>query len=489
MSQGSETEKRKATALYLTEDHNRFVPFSFQCMFGEGYIEPPFARILNDTIDRVISGEITRLIINIAPRMGKTLSTVHALVSRIYAINPRSNIIHTSYSQSLVHTNSVAIRDIVNSGLYQRYFPDVQFRQDMSARGLWKTTAGGTFLGAASGSGIVGHGAGILGEKGVNGMVLVDDPSKPDDIFSPAVMSHVNSRWETTLRSRLANQWTPVIVIMQRISENDFTGHLLEGEGASEGWHHLVLPTSIDPDYEYKQTGNYIPHDLPAGSIWPDRIDTKKADELCEQSIQHSQSPAPTKGEVYEREWFRRYSGLPAHIKRWAIYCDTASKTNKYNDYSVFQLWAVTVENDGYLVDQWRDKVKIPFLIGELKKFYEKAQQASGGADIQISIEDKDSGTGLIQGMELEVDDRGRNFLLTAIQRKEGKYARAVKAAPQIKDGRIYIPDGRMGDGVITEATKFKADDSHKNDDQIDPMNDFINFELPAIGYDLMGML
>ena len=42
---------------------------------------------------------------------------------------------------------------------------------------------------------------------------------------------------------------------------------------------------------------------------------------------------------------------------------------------------------------------------------------------------------------------------------------------------------------MITEATKFKADDSHKNDDQIDPMNDFINFELPAIGYDLMGML
>ena len=132
MSQESEVARRQATALYLTEDHNRFVPFSFQCMFGEGYIEPPFARILNDTIDRVISGEITRLIINIAPRMGKTLSTVHALVSRIYAINPRSNIIHTSYSQSLVHTNSVAIRDIVNSGLYQRYFPDVQFRQDMS---------------------------------------------------------------------------------------------------------------------------------------------------------------------------------------------------------------------------------------------------------------------------------------------------------------------------------------------------------------------
>ena len=78
---------------------------------------------------------------------------------------------------------------------------------------------------------------------------------------------------------------------------------------------------------------------------------------------------------------------------------------------------------------------------------------------------------------------------MRAIQRREGKYARAVKAAPNILHGNICLPAGAVGDMIIAEAVKFKADDSHAHDDQIDPMNDFINHELPKFGYSLADML
>ena len=470
----------------LISKHEHFVPFAFECLKGtDGFIETPFDPVINETLDKTFTGEITRLVINIPPRLGKTLRAVQAYVARGFALNPQSCFIHSSFSNELVQENSVAIRDIINHPNYQRLYPHVTFKEDTNAKGLWKTTRGGTFLAKPAGGTITGFGAGMVEQTEFSGALIIDDPLKPSDGLSDTTRSFINSRWENTFRSRLNDESAPVIVIMQRIHEEDFTSTVLtEGEN---DWHHLVLPMFIDKEYEYKESGIYIPHNLPEGSLWPSKMSDKQA--LARMGdIQYSQEPTPAKGEVYEREWFKRYTDIPPHVKSWSIYCDTASKVKKYNDYSVFQLWAQTVDNKGYLIKQWREKVKVPFLLGELQTFYREAEKISGARKIKVSIEDKDSGVGLIQGLELLSDDAGNSYKIIAIQRREGKYARAVKAAPHIKDGEIYIMKGPEGDSVITEATKFKADDSHKNDDQVDPMNDFINHELPSTGYSLENL-
>lgn len=319
----------------------------------------------------------------------------------------------------------------------------------------------------------------------VSNCFIIDDPLKPDDALSDTKRDFINQRWHNTFKSRLAHPDVPVIVIMQRIHEEDFTWELLENSG--EEWHHLVLPAYIDDQYEYKQSGIYIEHGLSEGTLWDVKATDVQALGLMN-NIQYSQEPTPAKGEVYERHWFKRFRDIPSHVKNWTIYCDTASKVKKYNDYSVFQLWAQTTDNKGYLVKQWRKKVKVPFLMDELEGFYAECLTISGQPRIAINIEDKDSGVGLIQGLELKKDANKQPYKVNAIQRKEGKYARAVKAAPYVKDGDIYIMDGAEGDGVITEATKFKADDSHKHDDQLDPMADFINYELPNKGYSLANL-
>lgn len=463
--------------------HDYFSRFTTKALDGNDHIDTPFDSIINQVLDKTFTGEITRLIINIPPGYGKTAKAVWAYVARGFAINPTSRFIHASYSDKLVQDNSSKIRDLVNHSDYKVMFPYVNFKEDSKAKGLWKTDMGGAFLASPSGGSITGFRAGLMNsDYTFTGAFLVDDPLKPDDALSDAKREFINQRWHGTFKSRLAHPEVPVIVIMQRIHEEDFTWELLENSG--EEWHHLVLPAYIDSEYEYTQSGRYIEHGLPEGALWDVKANNQQSMKLMD-NIQYSQESSPAKGEVYEREWFKRFSTLPQNIKDWSIYCDTASKTKKYNDYSVFQLWAKTTNNHGYLVKQWRKKVKVPFLVGEWEQFYKDCEKLTGKQRIRASIEDKDSGVGLIQALELLSDDKGNKYRITAIQRKEGKYARALKAAPHIKDGEIHIMAGAEGDGIITEATKFKADDSHKNDDQVDPMNDFINYELPAKGYSL----
>lgn len=470
-------------AIEFAREHKYFSRYATQVLDGNKHIDTPFDPVINEALDKTFTGEIKRLIVNIPPGYGKTAKAVWAYVARGFAINPTSRFIHASYSDKLVQDNSSKIRDLISHSDYRQLYPYVSFKEDSKAKGLWKTDHGGAFLASSSGGAITGFRAGLVNSKyKFSGAFIIDDPLKPDDALSDTKREFINQRWDNTFKSRLANPDVPVIVIMQRIHEEDFTWELLEN--SDDDWHHLVLPAYIEPEYEYKQSGIYIEHGLPEGSLWDVKASDAKALALMD-NIQYSQEPTPAKGEVYERQWFKRYSHLPGNIKSWSIYCDTASKVRKYNDFSVFQLWAKTTSNHGYLVKQWRKKVKVPFLIGELEGFYQQCEKISKTRRITLNIEDKDSGVGLIQGLELLADSQGDKYLVNAIQRTEGKYARAVKAAPHVKDGEIHILEGAEGDGVITEATKFKADDSHKNDDQVDPLNDFINHELPSKTYNL----
>ena len=204
------------------------------------------------------------------------------------------------------------------------------------------------------------------------------------------------------------------------------------------------------------------------------KADDEKAKRLME-DIQYSQDPTPPKGEMVEREWFGLYETLP-EIKEYSIYCDTASKIKKYNDYSVFGLFGKDYANNGYLISMWRGKVKVPQLKTTFMHFYREALRFSGKRDISVHIEDKDSGVGLIQALE----DEEKNIPVKAISRREGKYARLLRSTTKIKDGVMHLKrNDEMTGIVISEFIRFKADDSHAHDDTVDVVVDFVNFEIP----------
>lgn len=218
-------------------------------------------------LDRVFAGECRRLIINCPPRYSKTEMAVKAFIAKGLALNPASKYIHLSYSASLALDNSERTKDIVASDWYQELFPYVQIKPDSKAKQKWYTTTGGGVYATSSAGQVTGFGAGIVEEDfpdGDNtnkwgGAIIIDDPLKPEDAFSPVIRNKVNDRFENTIRSRVNSRNTPIIVIMQRLHRDDLAGYLQSLE--PNEWEVLSLPAlSVDSEghevalYPFKHT-------------------------------------------------------------------------------------------------------------------------------------------------------------------------------------------------------------------------------------------
>jgi len=180
-------------------------------------------RIIAETLEKVAKGEITRLIINIPPGYTKTEMAVIFFIAWSLARNPRARSIHISYSDDLAVWNSTLAKDVVRSEHFQALWPR-EIRGDVAAKKRWFLAEGGGLMAVSSGGQISGFRGGQMDSEDFSGAVILDDPIKPDDTFSATVRTRINNRIPNTMRSRLALESTPVIVIMQRLHEEDTTG-------------------------------------------------------------------------------------------------------------------------------------------------------------------------------------------------------------------------------------------------------------------------
>lgn len=211
-------------------------------------------------LEAVIQGIIDRLIINIPPGYTKTEQAVLNFICRGLALNPRAKFIHASYSGDLAHENSSKIKDTVESTPFQDLWP-MATRKDKKGKKRWFTEHGGGMMAAAAGGQITGFRAGRM-EPGFTGAFVLDDPVKPDDAWSDPVRNRINNRFNNTMRSRLAVESIPMIVIMQRIHEMDMSGFLLGG-GSGDYWHHLVLPANVTDEWLDAAYNKNYTHGIP----------------------------------------------------------------------------------------------------------------------------------------------------------------------------------------------------------------------------------
>lgn len=217
-------------------------------------------------LDRVFSGQCTRLIINCPPRYSKT-EMLKAFVKKGLAINPASKYIMLSYSANLALDNSERIKDAVASEWYSDIFPWVQIKRDSRSKQKWYTTAGGGIYATSSDGQVTGFGAGLVKEEPAGdfedidtannvwgGAIIIDDPLKPLDASSPVKRQKVNDQFENTIRSRVNDRSTPIIIIMQRLHKQDLCGYLLDLE--PDEWEVLSLP-ALSVDSEGRETALY----------------------------------------------------------------------------------------------------------------------------------------------------------------------------------------------------------------------------------------
>lgn len=263
------SHKTFARKIECEEDGLYFSRYFFKNRTGAKMLIAPHHKVIQKTLDRVISGEISRLIINISPGYTKTeLATIN-MIGRGLALNNRARFMHLSYSHNLALLNSSTARSVVKSGVYQAMWP-MALKDDSDSKAMWWTEHGGGVYASSAAGQVTGFRAGHM-EPGWQGALIIDDPVKPDDAFSEVVRDGVNNRFNETIKSRLAIESTPMVVIMQRIHYNDLSGYLLRG-GSGEKWHHLNLPVIIDNSQPYPEENTYgipIDHGLPDGWLWP----------------------------------------------------------------------------------------------------------------------------------------------------------------------------------------------------------------------------
>lgn len=471
----------RAVKYALEHKHIDFARFFFKHREGTKFIVNDHHEVICEALDKVINGEITRLIINVPPGYTKTELAVIAFMARGLAVNPKSKFIHTSYSDDLALLNSQITRDIIESEEYQQIW-NMEIRNDTSAKKRWFTKDGGGVYAVSSGGAITGFRAGRM-EPGFTGAFVIDDPLKPDDAYSAAARTRINNRFMNTIKSRLAIESIPIIVIMQRLHEDDLSAFLLKG-GSGEVWDHLLLPSPI-PEGPIKEWyprdythGNPIEYDLWEGPLWEfkhteDNLDIMyKADPYTAAS-QYGQNPSPIGGGMFKDNWWKHYDVLPVNISKKIIYGDTASKTAERNDYSVFQCWGWSPSSGIYLIDQVRGKWEAPELKQTLIDFWNKHRFSDHPNVIpvqMVKVEDKSSGTGLIQQIKKET-----MIPIEGIPRNKDKVERAFGTIPHIAAGHVFIPrEAWWIADYKDEFRKFTPLMTHTYDDQIDPTMDAI---------------
>lgn len=444
-----------------------FARYFFKRRKGTKFIFSEHHRTLCDDLMRVWRGEITYYIANLPPRYSKTELCIILFAAWCYVKNPRCEFIHLSYADSLVLENSDAVRDIIKSADFRALWPELAVRVSKDSKKAWETEQGGKFYATASGGQVTGFGAGRMdewdGERFTfSGCLLIDDPVKPDDARSDTLREAVNGRWDSTIKSRRNSPRTPVICIMQRVHEHDYTGMLVKD--TEFDWTVRKMAALIDEGQPTERALWPAKHSLAA-------LHAMKKKNAYMFSAQMQQKPSPLGGGLLRGEWFGRYTVLPDITYR-KVYVDTAQKTAQRNDYSVFEEWGYSQATGRiYLIDMIRGKWEAPELKRRAIAFWAKCLARQGvGSLRQMRVEDKASGTGLIQ----EIGAAGA-IPIYAQQRNKDKLIRTMDGAPFIEAGLVMVPeDAPFTSDFIEENEAFTSDDTHAFDDQIDPMLDAI---------------
>ncbi|MCF9034213.1 phage terminase large subunit [Acinetobacter nectaris] len=517
--------KSKSTKTFLN-----FTRIWFELIQGDKLLINWHHKLMASKIDELISGKLDprNLIINIPPGGTKTeFFSIHfpAYVNALVQEDKLSRFrnLNVSFADTLVKRNSRRTRDIIASKEYQEFWPcsfgvnQAEEWEILDSRGR---TRGQTVSRSSNGQ-ITGGRAGFFGEK-FSGVVMLDDYNKPVDMLSETRRKSANTLLVNTIRSRRGDKSkehpTPFVSIQQRLHTDDATGFMLSG-GMGVDFHHVAIPALVSEKYistlsepwrsmcweKIKDTESVVVSGERYWSYWPEMEYVGDLVALWERDrytflSQYQQNPMALTGGIIDVDWFQKYTELP-ELKWRAIYVDTNSgKVEDWLDYTVFSLVGMGVDGNLYIIDVERGRWDPEDLLKKAEELWRlwSDNMPQFTAPIRyMAIEEKQAGQGLITTLR-----KRKSIPIKEIPRGTGqnKLVRCLNVIPQIKTGKVYIPDTHNSEGrrlknvfyadgsiagktdwvvpAMTECAAFSADDSHENDDILDTWMDAIDDNL-----------
>jgi predicted phage terminase large subunit-like protein len=458
----------------LRSDFNAFIERSFyELNPTTPFLSNFHIEVIAAELEACRRGETRRLIINVPPRSLKSLCASIAFPAWLLGHDPSAQIIVASYGQQLADKLSSDCRTLFGSSFYQDLF-STQLSTQRQALAEFTTTRNGFRMATSVGGVLTGRGADFL---------IIDDPLKPDDALSDTQRKAGNDWFDSTLYSRLNKKKDGcIILIMQRLHEDDLVGHVL----GLEPWKVIRFPAIAEEDETHVI-------DTPFGirrferrageALHPEREPLEILNHLREAlgeynfAAQYLQSPAPLGGGLVKAEWFKTYAAADAPQKFDMILqsWDTGNKPTELSDYSVCTTWGIR-EKHIYLLNVCRKRLGYP----ELKRLVR--EQAEAFHPATILIEDKASGTALIQ----ELVGEGMHAI-KSYEPAMDKIMRLHSVTSTIENGFVHVPDKACWLAeYIHELIIFPKG---KNDDQADSTSQALDWLKNNSTYDGYGLL
>jgi predicted phage terminase large subunit-like protein len=415
-------------------------------------------------LQAVTEGLIRNLIINMPPRHMKSSLVAVLWPAWEWIDHPGNAFLTSAYADKLSIRDAVRARRVIQSAWYrERWGDSFRLTADQNAKVRYDNDRGGYRIATS----VSGLGTGEGGDR-----IVVDDPINVKEATSEAVRESTNTWWDETMSSRGNDPRTVAkVIVMQRIHHDDLVGHILEKmkSGDGERYDLLCLPAEFERAMPPTSIGWTDPRTTPGELLWPERFGRPEVDALKSAlgsyaaAAQLQQHPTPRGGGVFKLEWFRQRWHQPPVVGMKRVSVDCANKKTELNgnSYSVAGAFR-EFDNQGFLLDLWRERVEYPDLKRKVISFCEKHTPN------ECLIEDKGNGIALIQ--DLRANTR---IPVIAIEPEGEKEMRAQRTSPSCEAGLLVLPYSApwMID-FETELTQFPMSAFN---DQVDMLTQYLD--------------
>lgn len=404
-------------------------------------------KIMADAFERVASGDLKRLIINMPPRHTKSEFASYLFPAWFLGKYPQKKIIQTAHTAELAVGFGRKVRNIVNTPEYQSIFP-TKLSADSKAAGRWNTNKGGDYFAIGVGGAVTGKGADVL---------IIDDPHSEQEAMqnNPQVYDRVFEWYNSGPRQRLQPGGS-IVIVMTRWSKRDLTGQILNNASKRETdeWEVIEFPAL-----------------MPSGKpLWEEFWSQKELEAIKQElpvskwEAQYQQNPTSEEGAIIKREMWKIWEHDEPPVCEYVIQSwDTAFEKSTRADYSACTTWGVfRKENESgeyvnhiILLEALKDRMEFP----ELKrKAYEKYKEWNPDT---LIIEKKAAGAPLVY----EMRQMGIPVQEYTPSKGNDKIARVNAISDLFSSGYVWCPQTRWADEVMEECASFPNGD---HDDLVD---------------------
>ena len=417
-----------------------------KCVWPE-FIEGSHHRHIAEKFNKLASGEINRLIVNMPPRHTKSEFASYLLPAWMVGRNPKLKIIQATHTGELAIRFGRKAKNLIDSPEYHKIF-QTRLQEDSKAAGRWETAQGGEYFAAGVGGAITGRGADLL---------IIDDPHSEQDAMSEQALENAYEWYTSGPRQRL-QPGAKIILVMTRWSTKDLTAQLLKAQKEVKGdqWELVEFPAILD-------------HGPKDQAVWPeywklDELEKVKATlPVAKWNAQWMQRPTSEEGALIKREWWKvwKHDWIPQLHYVIQSY-DTAFLKKETADYSAITTWGLFYPNQDsplnlILLDAIKDRYEFP----ELRR--KALEQYKYWDPEMVIIEAKASGLPLTYELR-QMDIPVVNFTPS---KGNDKHVRVNSCAPVFESGMVWAPDTKFAGEVIEECAAFPHGD---NDDLVDSM-------------------